>query len=230
MNETAGLGHAPRQDTTDDPQALKARVAGLEAAVQNFQEQLSGYERVFFENPVPAIVYDPVSLRILEANQSASALYGYTRDQLQRLTLNDLFVADARRNQAELFIEFGKPINSLGPFTHRTASNQELVVSMVFFTFQLRDTDARIVMIQDETARHIAEEALRGSEERFRELFENANDVIFLHDLKGKIIAVNRAAEYLTGYARQEVVGQNFEELVAPEARYETQDSIRAHL
>lgn len=85
-------------------------------------------------------------------------------------------------------------------------------------------------MIQDETRRHMAEEALRASEERFRELFENANDVIFLHDLKGKIIAVNRAAEYLTGYSRTEVLGQNFDQLVAEEARHQTHDSIRAHL
>jgi len=85
-------------------------------------------------------------------------------------------------------------------------------------------------LIQDETARHLAEEALRGREERYRELFENANDVIFLHDLKGNIIAVNRAAEYLTDYSRSEVIGKSFEVLVAPEARNQTLDNIRTRL
>jgi PAS domain S-box-containing protein len=61
-------------------------------------------------------------------------------------------------------------------------------------------------------------------------LFENANDVIFLHDLKGNIIEVNRAAEYLTDYSRSEVVGKSFEVLVAPEARNQTLDNIRTRL
>jgi hypothetical protein len=101
---------------------------------------------------------------------------------------------------------------------------------MVSFSLDLDGRNARAVLIQDETARHMAEEALRASEERYRELFENANDVIFLNDLKGKIIAINRAAEYLTGYSRTEVLRQNFEKLIAPEARQQNQDSIRAHL
>ncbi len=210
--------------------ALRARVAELEASVERLEKRISGYESVFFNNPVPAIVYDPVSLQILEANNSALSLYGYAREEIRRLNLMDLFAPDRHRTNAELLSELGKPINAIGPFSHRTASNQELVVNMVFFAFAMKGLDARIMMLQDDTARHMAEEALRSSEERFRELFENANDVIFLHDLKGKIIAVNRAAEYLTGYSRREVVGQNFDELVAPEARDQTQDSIRAHL
>ncbi len=211
----------------EDPQA---RVAELEDWVEKLQSQISGYERVFFDNPVPAIVYDPVSLQIIEVNESALSLYGYDREQMRQLNLIDLFATEGYRNQADLLSELRKPMNAIGPFGHHGALKQELLVSMVFFTFELRGADARIAMIQDETARHTAEEALRGSEERYRELFENANDVIFLHDLKGKIIAVNRAAEYLTGYSRMEVAGQNFEQLVAPEARHQMQDSIRAHL
>jgi PAS domain S-box-containing protein len=48
-------------------------------------------------------------------------------------------------------------------------------------------------------------------------LFENAKDAIYVHDLKGNCIRANRAAETLSGYKREEIIGHNFVEFVAPE-------------
>lgn len=46
---------------------------------------------------------------------------------------------------------------------------------------------------------------LRASEERYRQLFENAHDAIWLHDLEGNIIAANKACVRLTGYSLEEL-------------------------
>lgn len=46
--------------------------------------------------------------------------------------------------------------------------------------------------------------SLRESEERYRELFENANDMVFTTDLTGRLTSLNRAGERLSGYSRSE--------------------------
>jgi len=58
---------------------------------------------------------------------------------------------------------------------------------------------------------------LRKSEERYRDLFENAKDAIYVHDLNGTYTSVNRAAEELSGYPRDEIIGRHFSDFVAPE-------------
>ena len=57
---------------------------------------------------------------------------------------------------------------------------------------------------------------LKASEERYRELFENSRDAIYVHDLGGRYISVNRAAELLSGFDRQEILGRHYSNFIAP--------------
>ncbi|HEY7392255.1 MAG TPA: PAS domain-containing protein, partial [Bryobacteraceae bacterium] len=109
---------------------LRKRIACLE-------NRVSAYERVFLENPVPAVVYAADSLRILEANDSALALYGYERQQLRSLSVTELFAPDTHRHRTDLKAELRKPLNSIGPLVHRGASKQELVVSLIIFAIEI---------------------------------------------------------------------------------------------
>ncbi|MBV9083392.1 MAG: PAS domain S-box protein [Acidobacteriaceae bacterium] len=212
------------------PENLEARIAELEGLIRRYEDRLARYDRVFFHNPMPALLYDAATLHILQANDAALDLYGYDRSQICSLNILDLFAPSDLENGLEWKRHLASPGDSFGPVIHRGAANREIIARMIVFTLPIDGVHARAAMVQDETARHNAEEALRASEGRYRELFENANDVIFLHDLKGSIMAVNRAAEYLTGYSRAEVLGRDFAELLAPEARDQMRDSIRAHL
>ena len=64
--------------------------------------------------------------------------------------------------------------------------------------------------------RQQVEEALQASEARYRDLFENANDLVYIHDLTGHVLFVNRGAERLTGYKRDDALHLNLTSLVAP--------------
>lgn len=191
--------------------------------------KVSGSNRSVLDQPIPAIVYAADSLQILVANPAAQVLYGLDAQQIRALRVIDLFTVEAR-NLPGLSEELRKSVSTIGPVANRHPRGEKLIVRFVAVPYEVAGIDGRLAIIQDETGRHIAQEILQASEERFRELFENANDVIFLHDLKGKILAVNRAAEQLSGYSRDEVLGEGLERLLAPEARNQAEDTIRAHL
>jgi PAS domain S-box-containing protein len=67
--------------------------------------------------------------------------------------------------------------------------------------------------------RRRAEEALRAREQQYRELFENASDMVFTIDLQGRFTSVNRACEAITGYTREEALTLNIGDVLAPEDR-----------
>ncbi len=74
-----------------------------------------------------------------------------------------------------------------------------------------------IAFVRDTTERRRAELGQRTTELRYLELFENANDIVYTHDLEGNITSINKAAERIIGYARAEALQMKASQLVAPE-------------
>ena len=62
-------------------------------------------------------------------------------------------------------------------------------------------------------------EQLRASEERYRELFENAHDAIWFHDLEQRIIAANNSCIGLTGYSLEELQQMPARDLISMDSR-----------
>ena len=65
-----------------------------------------------------------------------------------------------------------------------------------------------------------AGDSITHSEERYRELFENASDIIFTFDFEGRLLSVNRAVERIAGYTRAEALQMKLTDAVAPEYEY----------
>jgi len=65
---------------------------------------------------------------------------------------------------------------------------------------------------------HKVAEQLRASEERYRELFQNAHDAIWVHDMDGDIVSANAAAARLTGYEVEELCCMNVKSFLSGES------------
>ena len=73
--------------------------------------------------------------------------------------------------------------------------------------------------VEDITNRKHAQEEVRETRERYRQLVENANDIIYRCDAHGNFTYVNPTVRKILGYTEQELIGKHFLDLIAPEHR-----------
>jgi len=79
------------------------------------------------------------------------------------------------------------------------------------------DVEQLLVTVRRAIEKRAAEQALRESEERYRDLVENANDIIYTHDLEGNLTSANAAATRVYGYTTEEMLQLDIADVIDPE-------------
>jgi two-component system sensor histidine kinase/response regulator len=165
-------------------------------------------------------MFDPETLRYAYVNEGAIWQTGYSKDELLLMTPVDIKPNFDETSYRELIAPVIAGTVDALPFTtvHRNKNGVDVPVEIIL-QYVAAESGQHIVvsMVRDITERLHIEAELRESEERYRDLFENANDIIYTHDLAGNYTSVNKTCEKIVGYTSAEALKMNVAQVIAPE-------------
>ncbi|HEX6187534.1 MAG TPA: PAS domain S-box protein [Pyrinomonadaceae bacterium] len=184
--------------------------------------------RDLVENSRELICTHDLNGLVLSANPAAAAALGYEPEEyVGKKTIRDILIPEVRHQFDEYMARLRKEGSTSGIMLVQTKSG-ETRMWKYYNSLRTEGVTAPVVrgMARDITEELRARKALRHGEERYRELFENSRDAIYLHDMSGRYLSVNRAAEELSGYSRDEILGKNFTDFVAAEFIPDVQENF----
>ncbi|HLY24816.1 MAG TPA: PAS domain S-box protein, partial [Aggregatilineales bacterium] len=221
-------------------QAFQAERATRKRAEAALQQTEAEFRRLFMDYPHPMWIYDAETLAFLDVNDSTVKRYGYSHDEFMRLQIIDIMAPGD-------LLHFGMaadPHDRTGMAEARETRHQlkngdvievEVTSHLIVFAereaifVQAQDITERkraeaalnnqlyVTAQQELTQRKLAEESLKQSEARYRQLFDQINDAILIHDVEGHIMDVNQVACRRLGYTRNEMLQMTTAEIDAPE-------------
>jgi PAS domain S-box-containing protein len=162
-------------------------------------------------------VLDPDrDFRLLFANDAACRRFGCSREQL--------LAAPAEGCGLDLAPSSVRDLSPSAPplvydTTLRRADGTRATVRV---SLRRVDVDGRRYLLgalRDPAASTAGDPASGDGDDRYRDLVEHSADLICTHDLDGRLLSVNPAAELLLGYPPRMLIGKNIRDGLAPEAR-----------
>ena len=195
-------------ETIRDITERKLNELALKESEQKFRE--------IFDSTTDAIMIDAITEeggRIIDCNRQTLEMYGYSsKEEILHLNIGDLSanvypytediaqqkIAEAIRGEIPTFEWLAKKKNG-----------QVFWVEVTLKKTILAGQERILAIIRDIDERKKAEKELKESEERYRYLAESTQDLIALHDMDGIIHYVNQACINISGYTKEEIIGNN---------------------
>ena len=190
---------------------------GILVVAKNVTEQKSieaklaeseGQYRILFERSPFGICIATLSGSVINANKAMTAITQLSRKELQRLRLFSL--CDDSRDSDKILKALDKR-GTVSNFRTRMKRRDGSVVNVLLNASKIRVQDEELLQIrlQDTSELKKAEEKIKASEGKYRGLFEEAMDAIFVADAEtGIILDCNRAATRMVGRKKSEIIGK----------------------
>ena len=178
---------------------------------QALRHSEASYRSIFEASEDPIFVHDWDTGALLDVSPKAAEVYGYSREEMRRLTVGDVSANEPGYTQAEAtrHIQQAKvratPVRFEWHAKHRDGRLMWHEVTLKRAT--IAGEPRILAFTRDITERKLADEALRASEEQYRAVFNATADGLVLRDADNRIVDVNPALLAMTGHAREDLVG-----------------------
>jgi PAS domain S-box-containing protein len=184
-----------------------------EEALRASEEQY----RAIFNASADALVLRDAQFRIVDVNATYEAMSGYSRAEVigvDQVLANPPQTHGTLRELHDRALA-GEPMVIETQLVRRDGLGREVELRAV--PVRHRGEPHVLWMGRDITERKRTEEALRGSEEQYRAMFNASADALMLWNSRLQRVDVNAAHEKIFGFAREDVVGRGFEGLPYPD-------------
>jgi len=161
-------------------------------------------------------VFDTCSWRVIDVNNKAAKMYGYSRDEFLQLTLDDIEAADCE--SPVRITDTASPGHVRIPLNyHRRKSLDLIPIEASVSTIDLSEQRVTCVVARDISYRVGVERALVESEKKYRDLVEHAGVGIVVSDSAGRLTYCNETFANIFGYSTDGMQHLTFKDLAHPE-------------
>ncbi|MCE5214816.1 MAG: PAS domain S-box protein [Methanobacterium sp.] len=147
--------------------------------------------------------------RFLEVNDVASERLGYTRDELLKMSPPEIVTPEKRPEMPKNAVKLLEEGHNTFEIVHITKEGNRIPVEVNNHLIDYQGQEVCLAISRDITDRKKVEKALQESEEKYRSIFENVQDIYYQTDIDGKIVEASPSVERYSSFSREDLIGKS---------------------